>query len=173
MPGRPSLRPNQTRGLKSPQKTHLERSFSMRIALRTLLGVTLLTVASSSAQDKETKVEVKPLTVKNLPITVGGGSAVTVIKSTQELQKVAGKKAAEELASQVDFQKQDIVFVSWTTAGPPFGKLEFEVIGKGKELAVEFYIREPKVNARGQAARIGADFFAVPKETKARMGKSR
>ena len=140
-------------------------------ALVAVIGVALVTLYAA-AQDKD-KFEVKPLQVKGLPFNVGGGKAVTTIKSKDELEKIAGKKAAQELAGQVDFQKQEIVFVSWTTSGPPFGKLEFEVIGKDKDRVVEFYIREPNVKVRGQAARIGADFFAVPKETKVRLGKSR
>jgi hypothetical protein len=147
----------------------LRTTLAAAFALTTSLA---LVTSAATAKDKD-KIEVKPLQVKGLPFNVGGGNAVTTVKSKDELEKVAGKKAAQELVGQVDFQKQEIVFVSWTTSGPPFGKLEFEVIGKDKDRVVEFYIREPKANARGQAARIGADFFAVPKETKVRLGKSR
>ena len=65
--------------------------------------------AKAQAADKDNKIEVKQIKAKSLPITLGGGGgAVTPVKNLEELEKLAGKKAAQELAAQVDFQKQQV-----------------------------------------------------------------
>ena len=80
------------------------------------------------------------------------------------MEKLVGKDEAKALADQVDFDRDMIVHVSWTTSGPPEGMLKHEVKGTGEDRRLTFYVQGPPgVKARGQRARIGADFFAVPK----------
>ncbi len=80
-----------------------------------------------------------------------------------------GKASAQGLIDLVDFNKEAIIFVSWTTSGPPDGFLTHEVKADG---SVQFYVQGPKgVNARGARARLGADFFAVPANVMATFDK--
>jgi hypothetical protein len=94
----------------------------------------------------------------------GGGHDVKVLKSREEIEKVAGKEAAESLAKRVDFSAEWIVFVSWSTGGPPFGFLKYEIRQQGAARQIEFYVVEPLDQQRGSALRVGADFFAVPRD---------
>jgi len=84
---------------------------------------------------------------------------------------VAGPKGAPQLAKQVDFAKEQILFVRWSSSGPPFGTLRYDVKAEGKTHVVEFHIQEPKAKVRGEALRIGADYFAVPKGINGRFRK--
>jgi hypothetical protein len=84
--------------------------------------------------------------------------------NTAAMEKLLGQDNAKALAGQVDFGKEKIVLVSWTTSGPPEGTLKYEVKGTGKDYRVTFYVQGPPgATIRGQRARIAADFFAVPR----------
>jgi len=41
------------------------------------------------------------------------------------------------------------------------------------EKLITFYIKEPRADVRGQAFRLGNDFFTVPKNSKVTFGKPR
>jgi RNA polymerase sigma factor (sigma-70 family) len=102
-----------------------------------------------------------------------GKSLVKVLRSADELKQLAGKKAAAELARQVDFAEEDVVLVSWVGGGK--SKLAFRLVGKGKGRAVEFYVKEPPDDGKPRTleALIGADFFAVPRGTPVRLARPR
>jgi RNA polymerase sigma factor (sigma-70 family) len=124
------------------------------------------------------KIAVRKLKVKrdSLPAagtekSVHGRSLVKVFRSQSALEKVAGKKAADELARQVNFAREDVVLVSWV--GGPTTRLAFRVVGKGKGRTVEFYLTEPPDNGKPRPllATLGADFFAVTRRTAVRLEK--
>lgn len=91
----------------------------------------------------------------------GGKASATLLADKEAVEKLVGRRPAESLLRQVDFAKEAIVFVSWNTSGPPDGKLMHET--KGQKLT--FYVQGPPGGgARGQRLRLGADFFAVPRD---------
>jgi hypothetical protein len=129
----------------------------------------LFAIAGLAAQgDNEKKIGVRLLEFKRedptFIIRVGGQSKLTTLADAAALEKLVGKNQAKSLVDLVDFAKDKIVLVSWTTSGPPEWKLEYTVAGAGQERRLTFYVQGPPgAGARGQRARIGADFFAVPK----------
>ena len=122
-------------------------------------------------QDKEDKIDVRPLKFVPKDIKqihqIGGKGMLTLLADAAAVEKLVAKEAAKGLIDQVDFDKEKIVFVSWSSGGPPFGTLEHEVQGKGKDRQLVFYVQGPfgpnARGARGEGLRIGADFFACPK----------
>lgn len=118
---------------------------------------------SDDAEPAGKPIKARALKVSERPFELGGKDKLTAFKTEAELEKAVGKKLAAELARQVKFADEQVVVVSYFTSGPPFGELKHEVKGKGKKAAVEFYCKEPAVAQRGEAAKIGLDFFAVPK----------
>jgi len=81
------------------------------------------------------------------------------------VEKLLGKDSASELLKLVDFAKEKVVLVNWSTSGPPEGSLKHEVTGAGKERRLDFYVQGPAgATIRGMRAKIAADFFAVPKD---------
>jgi hypothetical protein len=98
--------------------------------------------------------------------TLGGQGKVTTLENADAVERLIGKANAAVLLDAVDFQKETLVFVSWTTSGPPDGKLQHEMKKDGDKTRVNFYVQGPPgVNDRGQRARLGADFFVVPRGT--------
>jgi hypothetical protein len=151
----------------------------MRFRTSMILGLFVVALCSSArliakeasatgAQDKgdPDAKNVRPL--KFVPkeaallFKIGGKSTLTKFEDAEALEKLLGD-SAKALAAQVDFKKEAIVLVSWTTSGPPDGVLKHEL----KDKAILFYIQGPPPGkARGERARIGADFFAVPRDAK-------
>ncbi len=148
---------------------------------RLALGIVLLTAvaclarAGDPAKKGDTGVRHLKIDRKDLPVPpIGGGSETKLLKSQAEVEKLAGKRAADTLAKMVDFSREKVVFVSWNTGGPPFGELKFEVKGAGKDRQVVFFVQEPPGKGpRGQALRIGGDFYAVPRDltVEAKVGR--
>jgi len=98
-------------------------------------------------------------------IRFGGQNKLTILGSAAAVEKLLGKDTARLLVRLVDFDREKIVLVSWTTAGPPEGVLKHEIKGEGKNRRIVFYNQGPAgVQIRGQRARMAADFFAVPKD---------
>jgi hypothetical protein len=98
---------------------------------------------------------------------IGGMSKVTTLADAEAVEKLVGKDSAKSLIDAVDFKKETLVLVSWTTSGPPDGMLNHEIKGDGADRKVTFYVQGPAgAKVRGQRARIGADFFAVPRDLK-------
>lgn len=98
-----------------------------------------------------------------IAFTIGGQSKVWTLTDAAAVEKLVGKADAKPLVDAVDFKKEAIVLVSWTTGGPPDGVLKHE----SKAGKLQFYVQGPPgKGARGERARIGADFFAVPANVK-------
>jgi hypothetical protein len=93
---------------------------------------------------------------------IGGQGKLTELADAEAVEKLVGKDSAKMLLDAVDFKKEQIVLVSWTTSGPPEGVLKHEM----KDGKIQFYVQAPDAKQRGQRARIGADFFAVPRDAK-------
>jgi hypothetical protein len=94
---------------------------------------------------------------------IGGQSKLTTLTDAAAVEKLVGNDAAKALVALVDFKKEKLVLVSWTTGGPPDGVLKHEVKKEGKGRRLTFYVQGPiGAKQRGARARIGADFFAVP-----------
>ncbi len=122
------------------------------------------------------KAPVRALTPPKEPLDpmLGGGGEVTTLDSAGALGTLAGTKAGAELAAQVDFANERVFFVSWGTGGPPFGTLRHAIKTEGNAAVVEFSVQEPPGDGpRGEAWRVGADFFAAPKGVTARFGPAK
>ena len=146
----------------------------MRNTIRAILVILVipLVIDLAGGQNEKTLPKVRQLTPpKGIFPPLGGGRKILALDTVQELEKLVGAKAAPQLAKQVDFAKERILFVSWSTSGPPFGTLKFEVKAEDKSHVVEFCIQEPKAKVRGEALRLGADYFAVPKVVNGRFRK--
>ncbi|MDT8391334.1 MAG: hypothetical protein RRC34_12590 [Lentisphaeria bacterium] len=149
----------------------------MKITQRILLAAFAGMLASNLlAADQENKKDsTKPdITVRRLAfkpadrmfgLRFGGKNKVTLLKETGDVEKAFGKEQAQPLLDLVDFAKENIALVSWTTAGPPEGVLEHEIKTEENNRHVVFYVRGPQGNIRGMRARLSADFFAVSKGT--------
>jgi hypothetical protein len=130
----------------------------------------LLAAPALEAQgEKDGKVEVRALKFAPKDRTVlfklGGKASATPLENAAAVEKLVGKESAKGLIDAVDFDKEMIVFVSWNTSGPPDGTLKHEVKGAGKDRKLTFYVQGPPgAKARGERLRIGADFFAVPRQ---------
>lgn len=132
----------------------------MMIAGACLLMATPATVADDDIAVRQLKgIQLDPI----VSFDVGGQSKATKLADAAAVEKLVGKKAAKAIADMVDFDKETVVLVSWTTSGPPDGKLQHEIKGVGKERKVIFFVQGPGGNIRGQRARIGADLFVVTK----------
>jgi hypothetical protein len=133
--------------------------------LLALFGIFGLLAVPVIAQGQ--KITVRPLKADlkdpTIAFKIGGQSKLTLLKNAAEVEMAVGKASAKGLTDQVDFTKESIVLVSWTTSGPPDGILMHET----KKGTINFFVQGPKSKVRGERARIGADFFAVPAGVKA------
>ena len=137
--------------------------------MRNRIGLAVVCVlsmyAASGAQDKKDDKAITVSALKFVPkdptvaFTIGGQSKVVTLSDAAAVEKLVGKADAKSLVDAVDFKKEAIVLVSWFTGGPPDGTLKHET----KAGKLQFYVQGPPgKGARGERARIGADFFAVP-----------
>jgi hypothetical protein len=95
----------------------------------------------------------------------GGTQPVTIMKDATAMEKLLGKDAAKELSARVDFTKEWVVRVIWSTGGPPDGRLEHEVQGNGQDRRLVFYVQGPAGGQqRGARETCSADFFVIPKD---------
>lgn len=124
-------------------------------------------VECQEKKDEKAAVRMLKFTPKDptVAITLGGQSKITVLGDVESVEKLVGKASAKGLIDLVDFGREKIVFVSWTTSGPPDGALKYETKGAGNERKLTFFVQGPPgAKIRGQRARLGADFFAVPRD---------
>jgi hypothetical protein len=124
----------------------------------------ILAAADSSAKHgpvRKLTVQVEPMDAAMLSAKAGAAEF-----DSEESVKKLGKAIAGQIAGQVDFAKEKLVHIGWGSSGPPFGELRQEV-KEGKDgQEITFHVQEPKADIRGQAYRLGNDFFAVPKGAK-------
>jgi hypothetical protein len=108
---------------------------------------------------RKLKFELNPKVI----FMIAGKSKLWTLEDAAAALKLVGNDA-KALVDLVDFKNEKVVFVSWTTSGPPDGVLSHEVKGTGKDRSLNFYVQGPPAgNPRGLRARLGADFFAVPR----------
>ena len=156
-----SLAPGRTRDLRS--HTHV---YALRENVRWSVNAKAEGKAGGDAKPlvRPIKFVAKDPTIA---FTIGGMSKVTTLADAEAVEKLIGKASAKSLLDAVDFQKEMLVLVSWTTSGPPDGTLQHEMKGEGAARKITFFVQGPPgAGIRGQRARIGADFFAVPRDTK-------
>ena len=135
------------------------------------VGTPFAALGSISAQgDKkdDKAIVVRPLKFAPKDPTVvfmlGGQGKLWTLSDADAVEKLVGKASAKPLIDAVDFKKEAIVVVSWTTSGPPEGTLKHAAKADG---SLQFYVQGPPgAKARGQRARIGLDVFAVPQMVK-------
>jgi hypothetical protein len=109
---------------------------------------------------RKLKFEPKPKVI----FMIAGKSKLWALEDAAAALKLVGKDAAKALVDLVDFKNEKVVLVSWTTSGPHDGVLSHQVKGTGKDRSLNFYVQGPPAgNPRGLRARLGADFFAVPR----------
>ena len=145
----------------------------MKILLAMLCS--LLFMAGLAAQVSQAQEEKKEQTVvrqlKFMPkdptvvFGIGGQSRLTTLADAAAVEKLVGKDAAKALVDQVDFEKEMIVLVSWTTSGPPEGMLKYQIQGTGEDRRVTFYVQGPPgARVRGQRVRIARGFLCDPQK---------
>jgi len=93
---------------------------------------------------------------------------VKALTSKDAVAKEFNKDVAEAVAKVVDFTKEEVVYFTYHTGGPPFGQPKFTANAKDKK--VEFYVLEPKTGARGEALKLGQELYAIPKGAKVSYG---
>lgn len=100
----------------------------------------------------------------DLAMRTGGLGKTVVWKDRGSLDKDLGRGAAARIGAAIDWASEKVVLVSWTTAGPPEGRLVFRIAGGTRARRVEFFVKAPaNARVRGMMARLGADCFVVPR----------
>jgi len=140
------------------------------------IGLAFLVAVGTSFAADEPKHDaaIRQLLVTVDPLAAAKTSAkpgVAVCRSMEDVEQSLGKGIAKQIAGKVDFAKEDLVHVAWGSSGPPFGTLRHETRPGKEGKSIVFFVEDPKVAIRGQAYRLGNDFFAVPKKTNVQFGK--
>lgn len=109
--------------------------------------------------------KVRKLTLKPDPkAPVGKGVfEVIVLESEKAVAEATTDAIAKQIADQVDFTKEKVVRVNYSSAGPPFDTVEFELKKDGDKHRVRFFQKVLPVPRRGEALKFGQEFYAVPK----------
>ena len=99
----------------------------------------------------------------------GGAGKVTMWTSAAALRKQLGDFPwLARLLKGIDFKTEQVVLVSWTTSGPPEGELRSRSSTVRGKAVIDFYVDPPKgARVRGERARVGAYFFAIPRDATA------
>lgn len=133
-----------------------------------LVGAAVLVGGSAGEVNSQGKTDGEIRLLKLAPprppmtiYTFAGKNELTAFADAAALEKLMGQDAAKGLADQIDFKKEKIVLVSWSTPGPPDGVLAHQV---KKDGTIEFFVQGPGVGMRGRRTRLSADFFAVPRD---------
>ena len=120
-------------------------------------------------QAKPIKDRIRKLYPGDVPpgffIEHGGTGKVTAWTTAEAFRKVFGDPSlGAPLLKQGGFRPEQLVLVGWPTSGPPDGERGSKSSKvRGKEV-INFYVAPPKgMRPRGERARIGADFFAIPR----------
>jgi hypothetical protein len=152
----------------------------MRDAMKALAAAALaiVSVASADGADPEpARAGVRELKVEHLPFELRGGGGAQVFARPTLAAELGGRvvsdgwqKERDALAGKVDARRESLVFVRYSTSGPPYGELKYR-LSRGKR-EVEFYCLEPKGD-RGEKGKAGAAFFAVPKGFQVKWGGNR
>jgi len=137
-------------------------------AMKTLAFACTFALLATVTAAGEPGKDIRPILFKpidgSLNIKLGGQSKTYVAKDAATAEEFLGKEDAKALAAKLDFTKEQLVLVSWTTSGPPEGTLKHEIKGAAGNRALVFFVQAPAAPVRGQRARIGMDLFAVPRD---------
>lgn len=111
---------------------------------------------------------VRALVVPNVPpdfaVRHGGRGEAVVLSRRADIEARFGRPVADAVEGRIDRSREVPVFVGWTTSGPPEGVLIHSVARTTTGATVTFRVRAPRgALIRGTRARIGADWFAVPR----------
>jgi hypothetical protein len=154
----------------------------MRDAMKVLAAAAALavvSVASAEGADPEppARGRVRELKVEHVPFELRGGGGAQVFARPTLAAELGGRvvsdgwrKERDALAGKVDARRESLVFVRYSTSGPPYGELKYR-LSRGKR-EVEFYCQEPKGD-RGEKGKAGAAFFAAPKGFEVKWGGNR
>jgi hypothetical protein len=138
------------------------------VALSALLATNVTALLAPAQGDKDAKIPVRHLkfTPKDpmAGFKLGGRNKLTALDDAGAVEALLGKDSVKSLIDAVDFAKEKIVMLSWSTSGPPDGMLAHEVKGTGKDRKLQFYVQAPNAQTRGERLRLALDFFAVPKD---------
>lgn len=99
----------------------------------------------------------------------GGTGKVTAWTSAAAIRKELGDFPwLANLLKDVDFKTERVVLVGWMSSGPPEGELRWRSSTvRGKDV-IDFYVDPPKrARFRGERARLGVYFFAIPRDVSA------
>ena len=99
----------------------------------------------------------------------GGTGKVTAWTSAAAIRKELGDFPwLAKLLKDVDFKTEQVVLVSWMSSGPPEGELRSRSSTVRGKNVIDFYVDPPKgARFRGERARLGAYFFAIPRDATA------
>jgi RNA polymerase sigma factor (sigma-70 family) len=119
-----------------------------------------------------------PPTIRHLEIKtdpkVTDNPGVSIFTTEKEAAAVVGDGIAKQLAEKVDFKKEKVAFVRWSSGGPPFDTLAPEVKKTDDGYVVTFAQKSAVKpgQPRGRALRMGRDYFAVPVAVKVNLPKA-
>ena len=137
-----------------------------RISLA-IVALFLLAGSLAWAADEKKIADPKPITLKAIASdSTDHQPGINTFASAEELEKKF-PKLLQQFNREIDFKSEDLILVQWGSSGPPFGKLIYKTDNK----SITFSVDEPKVENRGQAYRLGSDWFTVAKGTKIVMTK--
>jgi hypothetical protein len=137
-----------------------------RVSLTTILFL-LFAALSSRAAEEQKVAPPKPLALKAIASdSTDSEPGINTFASAEELEKKF-PKLLQQFNREIDFKSEDLILVQWGSSGPPFGKLTY----KTDKTSITFAVEEPKAEIRGQAYKLGADWFTVVKGTKIVMTK--
>ena len=152
---------------KTKQMCHIIAVSLMGLALTNLLP------AAEEEPKKEVIVDKNSIVVRSLAFkpadkffyrNFGGKNKLMISENAEALEKLIGKAQAEQLASKVDFEKENVVLVSWIGGSPGVLLLDSEIRGEADDRKIIFSIKtSPDVITMRPRARLAANFFAVSK----------
>lgn len=139
-----------------------------RISLAVVAFLLLGDVLLWAAEEKKAKVaDPKPIALKFVASdSTESEPGINTFASAEELEKKF-PKLLQQFNRGIDFKSEDLILVQWGSSGPPFGKLTY----KTDKTSIIFTVEEPKAEIRGQAYKLGADWFTVVKGMKIVMSK--
>ena len=107
-------------------------------------------------------------------LTLSAQNKLTRFEKFEDIEKLVGKKLANEIVESVDFRFEAIVLVSWMTEATG-GSLKHEAKISVAERKLIFFVHGPPNPMDGSlvVVTIGADFFAVPKTVSVAFEKQR
>jgi hypothetical protein len=119
------------------------------------------------AAEEKKVADPKPISLKAIASdSTESEPGINTFRSPEELEKKF-PKLLQQFNRAIDFKSEDLILVQWGSSGPPFGKLTY----KSDKTSIIFTVLEPKAEIRGQAYKLGSDWYTVTKGTKIVMEK--